>query len=245
MRSLPSIVKKRNSEQEEIKPYDFFAGFVEETRAKARPSFSEASEGELSEEESEAARILERARKEAEKIKEEAYHLGFEQGKEEGFSAGRQEGLDRQRFLIEEKTAQFEKDFKQAVESVSEEKRRALEKYIDDLKEISLSVAEKIIKTSIRSSGDIVKRMIISATDKLKKKRWARIYVTKCDLGVTTEVDEEFVSALSRLSDNVQVIAMDGGEEGFCIIELPDEIIDTSVGTQLENIRDVINNARV
>ena len=35
------------------------------------------------------------------------------------------------------------------------------------------------------------------------------------------------------------------GEEGTCIIELPDEIIDASVGTQMENIKDILNNVRV
>ena len=38
---------------------------------------------------------------------------------------------------------------------------------------------------------------------------------------------------------------MDHEEAGTCIIELPDEIIDASVGTQIENIKDIINNARV
>ena len=57
--------------------------------------------------------------------------------------------------------------------------------------------------------------------------------------------DTEFLEALSRLSDNIKIVTMDNEEEGTCIIELPDEIIDASVSTQLENIKDIINNARV
>ena len=33
-------------------------------------------------------------------------------------------------------------------------------------------------------------------------------------------------------------------EPGTCIIELPSEIIDLSTGTQLENIRGILENAR-
>ncbi len=50
---------------------------------------------------------------------------------------------------------------------------------------------------------------------------------------------------LSNLSDTVKVIIMDGEEPGTCIVERPDEIIDVSVGTQLENIREIMNNARI
>lgn len=128
---------------------------------------------------------------------------------------------------------------------MSIEKEKVLEKYTDDLKRISLAVAEKIIQTSLHSSGDIVKRMILAATDKMTKKQWAKIYVTKTNTGISMNADTEFLEALSRLSDNIKIVTMDNEEEGTCIIELPDEIIDASVSTQLENIKDIINNARV
>lgn len=84
----------------------------------------------------------------------------------------------------------------------------------------------------------------LAATDKIRKKQWAKIYVTKAETGVSMEVDAEFLEAMSKLSDNIKIITMDNGEEGTCIIELPDEIIDASVGTQLENIKDILNNVR-
>ncbi len=59
------------------------------------------------------------------------------------------------------------------------------------------------------------------------------------------EVDSELLESLSHLSDNVKIITMNNGDEGTCIIELPDEVIDASVGTQLENIKDILNNVRV
>ena len=56
--------------------------------------------------------------------------------------------------------------------------------------------------------------------------------------------DTEFVNALAHLSDNVKIVSMDNDEAGVCIIELPNEIIDASVNTQLENIKDILNNGR-
>ena len=43
------------------------------------------------------------------------------------------------------------------------------------------------------------------------------------------------LTALSGLSDHIKIIPMAGDEEGTCIIEMPDEIIDASASTQLNN----------
>ena len=38
---------------------------------------------------------------------------------------------------------------------------------------------------------------------------------------------------------------MDKEDSGNCIIEMPEEIIDISVDTQLENIKEILQNIRV
>ncbi len=48
-------------------------------------------------------------------------------------------------------------------------KDKALEKYMDDLKEIALAIGEKIVRTSLRSNARVIERMILAATEKLKK----------------------------------------------------------------------------
>ncbi len=50
---------------------------------------------------------------------------------------------------------------------------------------------------------------------------------------------------LSKLSDNVKIIMLEEEDAGTCIVELPDEVIDMSVKTQLENIKEILNNARL
>ncbi|HCO28158.1 MAG TPA: flagellar biosynthesis/type III secretory pathway protein, partial [Lachnospiraceae bacterium] len=106
-------------------------------------------------------------------------------------------------------------------------------------------IAEKIIQTSLKSSGEIIKRMIVSATDKLKKTEWVKIYIDRFGYEKLLEVDSVLAAELSYLSDNIKIIVMDKEEIGSCIVEVPEEIIDLSVSTQLENIKDIINNARL
>lgn len=255
MRLLPRIVKDPEKGQE-IKPFDFFAGFkIHEDEPKEEPEdIPEPEEEEeavkaitameeeiLANARSQADKIVADAREQAEILREQGYREGLEAGRTDGYRAAHEE----QRELLDAELQELEKNIREVVTDVSIEKEKLLEQYIDDLKRVSLAVAEKIIQTSLQSSGDIIKRMIISATDKMQRKQWAKIYVTKCETGISMEVDAEFLDALSKLSDNIKLITMDNGEPGTCIIELPDEIIDASVSTQLENIKDILNNVRV
>jgi flagellar assembly protein FliH len=256
MKSLPRIVKEPEKEQD-IKPYDFFAGFridnrlnseeeeddgEEEEAEEEEPQIDQAAIEAMLEEAEEKARILvSDARAQAEYLRRKA----FEEGHEEGRQAGIREAYDEQRKILDEEVRELQNNISEVLQSVSIEKEKLLEQYVDDLRKISLAIAEKIVQTSLQSSSDIIKRMILAATDKITKKQWAKIYITKCSAGVSMEVDAEFLEALSRLSDNIKIVTMDNGEEGTCIIELPDEIIDASVGTQLENIKDILNNVRV
>ena len=50
---------------------------------------------------------------------------------------------------------------------------------------------------------------------------------------------------MRHLSDRVRVIPMADDESGTCIIEMPDEIIDASVSTQLDNLRGVLENSEM
>ena len=255
MKSLPRIVKEPDHGQD-IKPYDFFAGFkiaedppeedpeeegVEEEAEEEEETISpEELERMVAEAEEKARKIVSDARQQAEILREK----GYREGQEEGYRDGTREAYEEQRRLLDAEGQKLENNITEVLQSVSREKEKLLEQYIDDLKKIALAIAEKIIQTSLQSSGDIVKRMILAATDKITKKRWAKIYITKCDTIVSMDVDAEFMEALSRLSDSIKIITMDNGEEGTCIIELPDEIIDASVSTQLENIKDILNNVR-
>lgn len=255
---MPRIMKKPD-EAQDIRPYDFFAGFqIERTVSAEEPEEEEEEDGGAEEEAKEeqfaterANEIISEAEKKAEQILADARgqadilrQKAFRDGYEEGCQNGTRDAYEEQRKLLDQEIRQLQTNAADVIESVSIEKAKLLEQYVDDLKRISLAVAEKIIQTSLQSSGDIVKRMILAATDKITKKRWAKIYITKCDTIVSMDVDAEFMEALSRLSDSIKIITMDNGEEGTCIIELPDEIIDASVGTQLENIKDILNNVR-
>lgn len=193
-----------------------------------------------------AERILDTARREARQIKEEAREEGLTAGREQGYREGFLKGLEEGRNTYTRRIVELEEQIKDYLEDVQIEKEKLLEKYMDDLKEISLVIGEKIVRTSLRTNSQVIERMILAATEKLKKTAWAKIYIGSAqDTAMDIQADPKFLQELSNLSDNVKVIIMEGKEAGTCIVEMPDEIIDLSVGTQLENIREIMNNARL
>ncbi len=197
----------------------------------------------------EADALLETAREDAERIRDEAYKTGYEQGKEEGWKdgehAGRQQIYEEEQAAMEERIHDLAEKIGQYAADMEIEKTKILEEYLDDLKNISLAIGEKIVQTSLKSSSDVIKRMIVVATEKLKKTAWAKIYVAKTGEEMDIQGDVQLLRQLAKLSDNVKIVVMEDAEPGTCIIELPQEVIDISAGAQMENIRDILNNARI
>ncbi len=108
-----------------------------------------------------------------------------------------------------------------------------------------MAIGEKVIHISLKSSGEVIKQMIVAATEKLKKTAWVKIYIDKYDYDMMMAADADVLEELSHLSDNIKFIVMDKEEDGSCIIEMPEEIVDISVNTQIENIRDILENIRI
>ena len=50
---------------------------------------------------------------------------------------------------------------------------------------------------------------------------------------------------LSRITDNIRFVVMDGEKEGYLVMESPEEIVDMSVETQMKNIRDKLRGVLI
>lgn len=256
MRSLPKIVKQ-GSRDVRIQPYHFSADFgreIEEEEEADQPEHAEDSrknglhektEKVLAEALAQAEQILDTARAEAVNIREGAREAGYTEGFEMGRKAGFEEAFEENKKAGDLQRQEVEADIREFLSLAQMEKKRLLDSYLEDLKNLAVAVAEKVIQVSLKSSGEVIKRMIISSTDTLKRSQWVKIYIAKCDAVFLAENDAALLKALSHLSDNVKIVAMEGEESGTCIIELPDEIIDASVTSQMENIKEIISNARV
>ncbi len=220
----------------------------------APPPRQEAPANPIDYAEIQAEAILEDARIEAKKERDAAWEQ-FQQELEEARSAARQEGYNMgyaegMASAMAEGKAELERmaaDQAHAVEVFLEAAANARDRLLDDsreeLKELALAIAEKVIRVSLRSSGDILRRMVEAATEKKKRCEWARIYIADCDARASANTIPELTAALRGIAGRVRVVPMADDESGTCIIEMPDEILDASVSTQITNIRETLLNA--
>ena len=201
-----------------------------------------------------AEAILEDARRQAEELREQLRLEAEEElaalrdaAREEGYRQGYTEGLagavEESRLRQEQRAAELAELVRAFLEEASQAREALLEQSVEELKDLALAVAEKVIRISLKSSADILVRMIRAATEKHKRREWVRIYIAGCDAKGLAHISPELTAALAPLTDRVRVIPIADDESGTCIIEMPDEIIDASVSTQLSNIRDVLSAA--
>ena len=190
----------------------------------------------------EADKILLQARDEAGEKAKEVFAKARGEGYQEGYVAGMAQAAQESRQAREEQAARLEEEVHRFMEHAGEALDRQMDQSVEDLRDLAMAVAEKVICVSLRSSADVIARMIQTAIDKRKKKEWVHIYIAECDAKRLTQLPASLTKALSSLSDRVRIIPMADDESGTCIIEMPDEIIDASVSTQLSNLRTILND---
>lgn len=234
--SNPTETQEETVEEEEELP-DPAEALLEEAREEAARILEEAKQ--------QAADILEAARAQARSAKDQGRRSGYQAGYQDGQTEGRQTAEEEVWKEFQEKLIEFQKDIRQALHSVEKAKEDCVHTYLEELKDCAIAIGEKVIHISLKSSGEVIKQMIISATEKLKKTAWVKIYIDKYDYDMMLTADADILEELSHLSDNIKFIVMDKEEDGSCIIEMPEEIIDISVNTQIENIRDILENIRI
>ena len=194
-----------------------------------------------------AERILAQAREEADRQAEEVFAKARENGYQDGYVAGVTQASQEAALAAQEAAQKREEQAQQLEEEVHHFLERAgaaldrqMDESVDDLRDLAMAVAEKVVCVSLKSSADVICRMIQTAIDKKKRKEWVHIYIAECDAKRLSQLPSSLTNALNALSDRVRIIPMTGDQSGTCIIEMPDEIIDASTDTQLNNLRTIL-----
>lgn len=184
-----------------------------------------------------AAAVAE-ARAQADQIRENARQEGYRDGYAAGIG-GADLDLEERR---EAQAAQMEQQLQTFLENVSLAQDELMDSAKTDMRNLAVTVAEKVVRISLKSSSGIIAKMIQDATEKMKRREWVHIYVSGCDAKGLAQITPRLTRALAGLSDHIRIIPMAEEESGTCIIETPDTIIDASASTQMANIRSMLEN---
>ena len=189
-----------------------------------------------------AQRLLEQAREQAEQEQEEIRAGARDEGYRDGYAQGIAKAMEDSVRDREATAARLEKAVQDFLEKASLARDEMLLQSRDELLELCLSVAEKVVRVSLKSSSEVIVRMIQTATERMKRQEWVHIYISGCDARQLAKISPALTSTLGALSQHIKVVPMGDDESGTCIVETPEEIVDASVSTQMSNIRDVLRD---
>ena len=190
----------------------------------------------------EAEQILEQARKDAAKETDAVFAQAKESGYQEGYVQGMAQAMTEANQQREQQAAVLEEEVHRFLEKAGALLDNQMDQSVADLRDLALAVAEKVVCVSLKSSADVISRMIQTAIDKRKRKEGVHIYIAECDAKRLTQMPATLSASLTALSDRVRIIPMAEDESGTCIIEMPDEIVDASAATQLGNLRTILSD---
>lgn len=188
----------------------------------------------------EAEQLLAQAREQALQEQEEIRAGARDEGYREGYAQGIAKAMDDSVRDREATAARLEKEVRAFLEKASLAREEMLLQSRDELLELCLSIAEKVVRVSLRSSSEVIVRMIQTATERMKRQEWVHIYISGCDARQVAQISPALTTTLGALSQHIKVVPMGDDEGGTCIVETPEEIVDASVSTQMSNIRDVL-----
>ncbi|MDR0322880.1 MAG: flagellar assembly protein FliH [Treponema sp.] len=174
-----------------------------------------------------AAEIENEARLSLENIQKEARDKGREEGREDGYGEGKAE-VDR---LIERTQTILERASNKRGEILSETEQQVIE--------LVLLIARKVVKTISENQRDVIIPNIVEALRKVKAKGDIIIRVNLVDLQMATEHKEDFIRLMEG-ANSIQLVEDTKVDPGGCIIETDFGEIDARIASQLAELESKI-----
>ena len=119
---------------------------------------------------------------------------------------------------------------------VDECKRNILENAKHDIVDLSVKIAEKVVKTTCAKQRDIAVRNAEYALGLLKEKSPVVIKVNLADMDIAREYRSMLLNMFDKV-ESIKVAEDPAVEQGGCIIESSSGGVDANIPTQLSSIR--------
>lgn len=174
----------------------------------------------------EKEKLIENARQEAKRIREEAQKNGYEEGFKKGFSEGEQNALDEYRDLLERS--------KKVLWDAEKQTKEYLEVQKENLIRLAGDIAEKIVNHEINTEGETLSDMIKQVLQEYKK---GGVLLISCNKKHVRKLKDNIFS-LKKINGDIDYIVMENPafEENRVMLEYDNEIIDLGVSDQIQSI---------
>lgn len=176
----------------------------------------------------EARDLLDQARAQAEKIQQEAYHKGFEQGEQAGMK------------LASQKVESVLRELQNLINGLQHERERLIREHESQLIRIAFAIAIRIVHREIEQENDVVLGVVRDALKKVVKADRVRVHVSPYDLDLLRQqmsesgIGDDFLSPQIELEGDFEIT------RGGCRIETGSGEIDATIQTQIELLKSIL-----
>lgn|GEM_PF-3371790 len=195
---------------------------LSQARAKAQKIIENANEF--------AKKIIQNATQKAQKEYEHAQKIGFENG----FLEGKQKAENEMKAAMEELIT--------LNAAMEEERKTIICKYEEELKELALDIAKKVINTELEKNDSLFISLYNNAVKQHSEQKWLKVTVSQFEAEFATSNAELLLSMVKGAQD-IKFSILANAPRGTCIVETPLSITDTSVQTQLHKLEESFLNA--
>lgn len=155
-------------------------------------------------------------------------------GYTDGFASGKKESL-----------AKCETYLKAAAGFLDEINSRKEAYYIsnrEEMKETVLELVKKITLQEIKTDPRIIEGIIAQAAKNFRNSDYVKISLANGEVAQKLRTDANFVKELIPFIPDIEIEVLNEAEENTVILDNGSEIIDASVPTQLDFLREIVKN---
>ncbi len=179
--------------------------------------------------------ILDLARIDSEKIKEEARKAGHD----EGFSLGRQEGEEQIRKEQQHILDDAKDHASDILNKAQQESRQYVSEAENEIAEMALSIVSKILPQHFIDVPQVILPLVREALLKVKSQSDVVVHVAPGAYDLVDMARMEFQSLLEG-NARLSVVSDESLSEGDCLLETPNGTVDAKLSTKLEAVKRAI-----
>lgn len=184
----------------------------------------------------EARAALKKAELDSVAIKEAAERTGYSEGYASGMSEGKSDALSR-----------CEKYVDAAAELLSDINARKEAYYIsheEEMKDCVMEMVRRITLSELKTDKDVILGIIRQAAKPFKNSDYLKISLSDGEIQREIVSDAELVSACVSGIKHIELEILPSAEDGTIILDNDSEILDASVPTQLDFLKEILNSSK-
>ncbi|MBP3416629.1 MAG: flagellar assembly protein FliH [Spirochaetaceae bacterium] len=174
-----------------------------------------------------AAGIISDAEAQRQKIQDDAYKAGFDEGREKGYSEGNMEAqrlIDRLHVILDR---------------IMDKRQEILEGTEQQIVELVLLMTRKVVKIISENQRNVVMSNVLQALRKVRGRGDVTVRVNLADVKLTTEHTKEFMAAVENIQ-NITIAEDSSIDRGGCIVETDFGAVDARISSQLAELEQKI-----